>query len=784
MKNILIVQLIIHIWFLNTINAQSNMDSWRIFSPNEKVIGIEHQGSMIYTAFELGILTYDVDYKEQSLWTNANHLSDFRISALGKHEPTNTIIIGYDNGNIDLIQNEQVYNIPGIKLASIQGIKSITKITSHEQYVYVNTGFGIVIVDPKRKEIKDTYYPSSTEEIMSSQIIGDTLYALTTTRLLKCNKNNPAISNTAYWSVDSTTKLLTLPAQGQYIDMIKWQNELLIVQKTPQYAFDTIYRRRTNSFTPWMDKGGYLEYGGMVVRNNILYCMGMNFIEGFDSWNTINFFFNDYTFGTSFANSLDLVNDNIYIGDNNFGLIHREVDGKLNRISFQGPYRSEAYAMDWYKGKMAIAPGNNGEISPTYTTVGLMIFKDQKWTYVKDSHPLWTGKYIWDNGAVAINPINEEIAVGTLSQLPVSIINKEGELVDTFSKYNSTLAPYTQNNQGWYYINDLTYDSKGNLWIINSNTSDILKLKEPNGTWSKFNLGYSSAGRSARKIYADYFDNIWVVMKGNGVIGYKPGSNVQSTSDDKRIHLNSANELGEMWPSSNVSAITMDYDNELWIGTDKGFCILYNSNEAFEKTPGSYKVQRPKISTQQVGDDEFSETQYVLGYTSITDIEVDGGNRKWMGTISGGAILLSADGQQVIKHFTTENSPLLSNNILDIEIDHYTGEVFFATERGLITYRSDASHEDPEYTDVKVFPNPAYPDFNGVITIQGISYDSDINVTDIAGNVVYKTTSNGGTATWNGCDFDGNKVATGVYLFWTASNAKKGKFVGKVAILN
>ncbi|HNR86139.1 MAG TPA: two-component regulator propeller domain-containing protein, partial [Taishania sp.] len=230
-------------------------------------------------------------------------------------------------------------------------------------------------------------------------------------------------------------------------------------------------------------------------------------------------------------------------------------------------------------------------------------------------------------------------------------------------------------------------------------------------------------------------------------------------------------------PSNVVTAIAMDFDNRLWIGTDSGFGILYSPENAFTAGAGNYNVQRPKI-------DVNGEVDYILGSLYITDIEVDGGNRKWIATVNSGMILLSADGLTVIKHFTTENSPLISNSIMDLEIDQNTGEIFIVTDRGLMSYRGDASYENEKYDDVKIFPNPARPDFDGLITIQGIRYDSDIKVTDVAGNVVYKTTSNGGTATWNGKNFNGEKVASGVYMFWTASNIHKGRYVGKVVVVN
>ena len=173
-----------------------------------------------------------------------------------------------------------------------------------------------------------------------------------------------------------------------------------------------------------------------------------------------------------------------------------------------------------------------------------------------------------------------------------------------------------------------------------------------------------------------------------------------------------------------------------------------------------------------------------MGDSDITDIVVDGGNRKWFATSNSGIVLLSADGLEIIEQYTKDNSPLISNNILDLEIDHNTGELYIITDLGMVSYRTDATYEDPDYSNVTIFPNPARPEFYGPITIQGIRYDSDVKITDISGNLVYKTTSNGGTAIWDGKTLNGEPVSTGVYLIWTAANQGKGRKVGKVLVVN
>ena len=250
---------------------------------------------------------------------------------------------------------------------------------------------------------------------------------------------------------------------------------------------------------------------------------------------------------------------------------------------------------------------------------------------------------------------------------------------------------------------------------------------------------------------------------------------MDNAADDKKVNLNSGDFSGAL-PSENVTALAVDLDGELWIGTDAGFAVLYNPSGAFDASQGDYNAQRIKVRFE-------GNVEYVLGATHITDIEVDGGNRKWMATSGAGLVLLSADGSEIIKQFTKENSPLISNNVYDLKINQETGEVFIITDLGLVSYRSDASADDADYSSTKVFPNPVRPNYTGLITIQGIRYDSDVKVTDAAGNLIFKTTSNGGTATWDGNRVDGTPVESGVYLIWTATNQGTSNKVGKVVIV-
>ena len=97
-----------------------------------------------------------------------------------------------------------------------------------------------------------------------------------------------------------------------------------------------------------------------------------------------------------------------------------------------------------------------------------------------------------------------------------------------------------------------------------------------------------------------------------------------------------------------------------------------------------------------------------------------------------------------------------------------------------IAYRSNASEQVNTFDKVYAFPNPVRPNYSGVITIAGLMDNSVVKITDIAGNIVYETRSNGGLATWDGKNRNGQRVATGVYLIFCSDSKGEKAAVTKL----
>ncbi len=249
--------------------------------------------------------------------------------------------------------------------------------------------------------------------------------------------------------------------------------------------------------------------------------------------------------------------------------------------------------------------------------------------------------------------------------------------------------------------------------------------------------------------------------------------NLDDDSDDRTRLMRAQLGAGDL-PSDEVLCIEEDLDGEIWVGTDAGIAVFYSPFDALEENFSDAR----KILVEQDG-----VFQFLLEGQLVSAIAVDGANRKWLGTVDAGLFLMSEDGTEEIARFTTENSPLLSNNIRDIEIDPKTGEVFIATQEGIVSYISDATAGNGTNECTKVYPNPVRENYSGPISITGLKRDSEVRVTDVRGNLIFKSVSNGGTAIWDGTNTNGARVATGVYFALSSDTEGESTCVSKILVI-
>lgn len=253
-------------------------------------------------------------------------------------------------------------------------------------------------------------------------------------------------------------------------------------------------------------------------------------------------------------------------------------------------------------------------------------------------------------------------------------------------------------------------------------------------------------------VIIDQFENRWVRIN----------NTVSVTSNGRTLNFSQFNGL-----SGQPTDIALSRDDLLWITTSNGVTVIPTVND-FANNP-----------TQPFTP--VFENQRLLLQQAVNTVVIDGGNRKWFGT-NRGLYCFSPETDKLIHFFDTENSLLLDNQIVDLAINP-TGELFILSQNGVISYQTAAAEPEASLNDIALFPNPIRPDFDGVLTVRGLSFDSNIKITFPDGRVVYTGFSNGGTATWDLRTSSGEKAPSGVYFVFILNANLTEKFVGKVAII-
>ncbi len=766
----------IFLLFKTFIFSQLATNDWRIHVSFTNPTAIATDSKIVMCAFENGLLEYDIAASETSIWSYTNHLSDVKISTVYYDAYSESFWVGYENGNIDKIYHNTVFNIPYLKLANIIGSKKINSFAENNGIVYVVADFGILAINPAKNDIKETYYTNNDGfKNLETVFLNDSIYTLTPKGLYAAAKNNPILADYSQWKLIPATAITD--SSLHYTKMTIFDTHILMNKNKDGFGDDTIVQYVNGSINHPISNN--LELKDIKVFDNQLYVVHQYGVIIFDDLFTVKDNLYQYQF-TSSINSSTITKDSngeLFIADNIFGLVKFKNNWDNAVLSPSGPAATAFYRANSLQDELIFSAGRIGKGGPEFNSSGVYTLKDEEWRYYsRFNQNLLDTITFWDMNGIAINPKDKNtIAIGACgSQFSLFIIKDHSQISELYGPFNSEIEMmYT--SSGVNCISEVKYDKKGNLWMINTHSNYPLKVLTKDGLFYKFNTGSSTKQRFVEKLTIDGDGNPWFSVPGIGVVGYFTNGTIEDPSDDNYKILNKGESTGAL-PNNDVTDIILTKDNKLWITTSLGFSILSNPSSVANAPYGGYNTYRPKVNYK-------GDTEYFFGETSISCGTVDGGNRKWLGTDNAGLFCLAEDGYSIIYEFNTSNSKLISNTIYDIEFNGKTGELFVLTDLGLVSLRTDASDGRDDYKEVIVFPNPVQPEYDGVVTIQGIKTDSDVKVTDMAGNIVYETTSNGGTATWNCRKINGEEVATGVYLIWTAPKEGKGRKVGKVTVI-
>ncbi len=755
-----------------SLNSVAQIGTWRDHLNYNNALHIDLLGNEVFVGSDNGVFVYDKINNDISRISKVNGLSDIGITAVKADEERGLVIVGYENGNLDIIRNKTITNFPAIKNSSVIGDKSIRHIYFFGTQAYISTGVGIVSFNLERLEVSDTYQllATGTPSINEVTVLNDTMFAATDDGLFRGSLNTD-LTVFANWILDLSTPVPFGPVKN-----VSAVAGLLYINIREGDEQGTYARQQGG----WMninptDDVIELTESPSGLTLNTSYFIDVKNLDGSLLYR-INNYGNDVSMLASQA-IYDEMGD-LWIADARSGLIRYNQESGFEFIRVSGPGTNSAFKLELSDGRLWVASGfpqHPGNWNNTFLQAGFYKFYNGEWeNYMPNELPVFSEERISDVTVAYPDPDNPDLAyVG--SWIGGMVTSQGGEILTVYDENNSSLEIREEfilpEGEGFVGVADIVKDNDNNLWMTNGYADEPLAVLRPDGSWESFDLeGNFDAGNVLTRMIVSREGDIWMVVNRGGVAAFSPSRE----QGDKNFELFRSGSGSGGLPVDEVYSIAEDLDGEIWVGTSDGVAVFYSPFDAFTDDPSDAR----QILVEQDGI-----FQFLLEAQSISAIAIDGANRKWIGTFGSGVFLLSEDGTEQILRFTADQSPLFSDVINDIVVDDETGEVFIATVEGILSYQGDATGGELSNECLTVYPNPVRENYSGPITIEGIMRNSDVRITDMRGNLVASLVSNGGRAIWDGKNLNGERVATGVYFALVSSENADSECVSKILMI-
>jgi len=736
---------------------------WRSYLPYSEVNGIATDGTVFYCSTSSGFFTYNRTDGTLTGYSKETGMHDVELSGVAYDNLTGQAVLAYTNSNIDVFKDGSFVNMPALKASQSTGDKTIHSVVAADGIGYLSTGVGLLLLNLSKNEFKETvvFYDSTlAASVNDAALDGTYLYAATSIGLFRVDKNNAFIQNYLSWE-----KL----DDKDYDYLGKSSNHIYAA------VADSVFELSSAGVPVFKVKTGYPvshldpEYNGSGIW---ISAYSADDSKGFCILKKEDGTTADSLFTVTPAQVVQLGNGEVWFGDkSSYAYVsYRGLRKKISATQSEsyypaGPVTNTSFDVSANNGELWVAHGSkNYGWGRLNNRAMFSHYNDGNW----QNYP-WVSDDSWFQDFIRIlkNPHNGQIYAGSYAGGLIEV-DPDGAIIpyrgpQYFSPFSSTDSIPT------YLVSGLALDDQDNLWMTNYGGTQELVVKTADGNWYKMKSVDKNSGHTAADVTIDDNGYKWFIAVNNGgVVVYNDNGTIDNTADDSYRIFKAGTGAGNL-PDNNTMSIVKDKDGAIWVGTANGIAIFTCGSDAFQSSCEGY--------LKPYQDDQFAG--YLFQGQSVKAMAVDGANRKWIGTNSG-VFLLSEDAEKIIYKFTEENSPLLSNSIERINIDPVTGDVYFSTDKGLIAYRSTATegqtaNEDPLY----IYPNPVPSNYNGMVAIRGMADNSDVRITDISGQLIYKTKANGGQAVWNCMDYTGRRAQSGVYLVFAVSKDGTQKSTAK-----
>ena len=767
-------------FFLNSfLFSQDYTGKWESHYSYLNITGISSNENEILASAENAIFNYNTTNQKTINTTTVNGLTGEKISYYYYSDIYETSVIGYENGLIEVVTPDEVITVVDIlnKQNIPPNIKRINHIYEFNGLIYISCDFGITSYNLDRLEFIDTYFIGNTggvNSVRQTTIKDEYIYAATDEGIKRAIYSDPNIIDYSLWETINTpsTNWKSIVTFNDNIYAINFGNSLY-------------YNYNGNSFDNQINlTSSSLDHrvsnGKMLITSSSESSL---YEAPFSNILTIN---NLPEYNTEFTVST-ITNNNAYVGTSNNGVLSFNLsNGSLaQEVKPNGPSENNAFSITVNNNEIWMVYGSHteeGNPSP-FIKKGFSRFVNNLWINNEFNDILESANLIYDNATkkatnlvfTAVNPFNtNQVFISSFFSGLLEVNN--GIATKLFDKTNSDLEnlvlPGAPNYNNDIRIGRSVFDINGKLWLTNGRVNNALKSYDiQNEVWEEFSLENIISDPlygedNFNDLEVDDNNTKWIASVKNGVIGV-------SENNGNPIVKNITESYGNL-PSKLVKSLAIDNDNNLWIGTKEGLRVLYNTSGFFNSTnPEAESI----IILEEGIPKELMFSQY------ITDIKVDGANNKWISTLNSGVFYFSSDGQETIYHFTKNNSPLPSNGINEMSIDQTNGKIYFATDKGLVSFNSNATVSANNLEDVVIQPNPVRPNYEGNIIIKGLIDGANIKITDISGNLVDENIVQGGTYEWDQTAFGKYRVASGVYIVMITTEDGEESTIEKIMIV-
>ncbi|PKQ63451.1 hypothetical protein BZG02_08720 [Labilibaculum filiforme] len=739
--------------------SQIKIGEWREHLPYQKAKSLLKGGESLYCLSESGLFSYSLNDNEIVAYSKTKGLSESEISAIGWHEGSESLIVAYKSGNLDIISKGVISNIADIKKFGLIEDKSINAIVSTADLVYLATNFGIVAINLDKKEVADTYFIVSDGgnlRVNDIAINANKIWAATNQGIYTASLTGSNLSDFNNWSRE-----IGLPDYQKECEHLVLVEETVIASRFVSETASELYQTSNGAWVSF--SGSFAKVYSLREMNNELWVVQTDKTRIFSSNGNEKTSVN-YSGLTEIRDVLE-VEGRSFVADNQKSLCEISTTGAIT-IKPDGPLSgSITNLFSVAEQTWAVAGGTGATNEGLGELAGLFLFEDQEWN-----------NYSKENTTAFQNKMDLHLLAGNKREPSLVYVASWGAGIFVFEdKEYQANWNFENSPLGTKGISGMDSDEDGMLWILDANSSAPVKVRSMEEEWTSLTYTALANRVDMQKILCLDNGDKWVLSApGQSLFAFNENGTLANQDDDAIASFLIRDENNSII-SSKVFDVIEDDTGDVWVGTSNGVAVYSNPGTIFRT--GDFFAYQPIISID-------GSTQFLLGTESVNTIAINGANQKWMGTANTGAFLISENGDEQLAHFTSENSPLPSNAVDKISVNPKTGEVFFITDKGMVSYKGEVTAGNESYNNLYVYPNPVRETYHGDVVVSGLIAESTVKITDISGNLVMEGESEGGQFIWDGRNFNGSRVHTGVYLiFCSNSDGSKSKVI-KLLFIN